>query len=276
MKAIKLILLFAVILVGVVAAFFFGTGGTIADLWPKSKPDNIQKLVAEFEDDWKAAGDWNEKVFTEHCEMIQQMSVKYDTKALQDLNTETAVRLVTEKIFAEWKKPSCSKAVVDKYYHAIGVIESKDNNAAANPDFKTIKSVYATYKEIIAFVNTRIGLSPGFNGSGWNSYSNYSTSIKNKVSAYKSNANYNAYLSGITALSIGLNAIPEKVDAGRASFYSSLAQSIISHFEHRERTEGNYNQLVSVRNKYNSEYSSNGNLNSFVNRFHQEWIDQYM
>lgn len=276
MKALKLILLFAVILVGVVAAFFFGTGGTIADLWPKDKPDNIQKLVAEFENDWKSAGDWDEKTFNYHCEMIKQLSVKYDTKSLQDLNTETAVRLVTEKIFAEWKKPSCSKAVVDKYYHAIGVIESKDNNAAANPDFKTIKSVYATYKEIIAFVNTRIGLTPSFNGSSWNSYSNYSASMKNKVSAYKSNANYNAYLSGITALSSGLNAIPGKVDAGRASFYNSLAQKIISYFNPKERTEGNYNKLNSVRNNYKSEYGSNGDLNSFVSRFHQEWIDKYM
>ena len=140
MKAIKLIFTFAIILGGVVGAFYLLTGPDSGKLQPP--PDTTyQTFRSQFEKDWEQAGDWNEQLFLSHCNLVQQLSTKYETATLNDLNSKTATEVVYQKIFEEWKSPSCAKTVIEKYRQAIKVIEDKDNNAKTDPNVQKIKNV---------------------------------------------------------------------------------------------------------------------------------------
>ena len=102
MKAIKVIAFFFLILGGVVGAFYLITSTDVGAL---PSPPNLtyQTFREQFEKDWEQAGDWDEKLFMSHCDLVQQLSTQYETATLNDLNTKTATEVVYKKIFDEWE-----------------------------------------------------------------------------------------------------------------------------------------------------------------------------
>lgn len=137
MKAFKLVLTFVIILAGVLGAFYLFNNNGSVKLPPP--PDTTYKTFRDqFEKNWEQAGDWDEKLFMNHCDLVQQLSKDYEVATLNDLNTKTATEVVYEKIFEEWKSASCTKSVVEKYNNAIKVIESNDNNAKTDPNVQKI------------------------------------------------------------------------------------------------------------------------------------------
>lgn len=267
MKSIKLIIVFALILGGVIGAFFFinpDTGGTL----PPPPNDTYKTYRDQFVKDWEQANDWNEQLFMSHSDMIQQLSTQFDTESLNDLNTKTATEIVYKKIFDEWKSSSCAKNIIEEYSGAIKVIESKDNNATKDPNVQKIKDVYLTYTTAYSLAHQNIGLTPHFNGSSWNSYSSYSSSIENKMRSMLNNSNYKTYLSNIAEIKNGLNAIPNKLSVGRTRFYEGLANSIEHYYSRINRGNRNRSELNALRNtirKYEDEYKSNKRLSYFAN-----------
>lgn len=266
MKAFKLVFTFVIILAGVLGAFYLFNNNGSVKLPPP--PDTTYKTFRDqFEKNWEQAGDWDEKLFMNHCDLVQQLSKDYEVATLNNLNTKTATEVVYEKIFKEWKSASCAKSVVEKYNNAIKVIESNDNNAKTDPNVQKIKSVYGTYISAYSLAHQGIGLAPHFNGSNWNSYSNYSSTMKGKMSAMLESSNYKEYLSNIEDIKNGLNAIPDKLSNGRSRFYGELANRIINYYSRTvssERTRPELNSLRNVISKYEEEYSSNGRLSSFA------------
>jgi len=266
MKAVKLIIIFIFILVGVIGAFYLFTNTGVGTLPPP--PDTTYQTFREqFEKDWEQVGDWDEQLFMNHCDLVQQLSAQYETATLNDLNTKTATEVVYKKIFDEWNSPSCAKNTVEKYNNAIKVIESKDNNAKTDPNVQKIKSVYTTYISAYNLAHQGIGLTPHFDGSNWNSYSNYSSSMTDKRASMLGNSNYKDYLSNIAEIKNGLNAIPEKLSHGRTRFYNELASAIISYYSQTTSSERVRTELNNLRNtisKYEGEYSSDSRLSSFA------------
>lgn len=268
MKAIKLVLTFVVILGGVLGAFYLFTTSEDVTLTPP-QDTTYQTFREQIEKDWEQVGDWDEQLFMKHCNLVQQLSAlyQYETATLNDLNTKTATEVVYKKIFDEWNLPSCAKNTVEKYNNAIKVIESKDNNAKTDPNVQKIKSVYTTYISAYNLAHQGIGLTPHFDGSNWNSYSNYSSSMTDKRTSMLGNSNYKEYLSNIVDIKNGLNAIPEKLSKGRTRFYNELASAIISYYSQTTSSERIRTELNNLRNtisKYKGEYSSDSRLSSFA------------
>lgn len=266
MKAIKLVLTFVIILGGVLGAFylFTNTGGCTL---PPPSDTTYQTFREKFEKDWEQAGDWKEDLFMSHCDLVQQLSTQYETATLNDLNTKTATEVVYKKIFDEWNSPSCAKNIVEKYINAIKVIESKDSNAKTDPNVQKIKNVYATYISAYNLAHQNIGLTPHFDGSSWDSYSAYSSSMTDKKNSMLGNSNYKEYLSNIADIKKGLNAIPDKLNKGRVRFYNELSDCIIRYYSQTissERTRTELNGLRNAISKYEEEYSSNSRLSSFA------------
>lgn len=269
MKAIKLILTFVIILGVVIGAFFLMNNSTSGTL--QSPPDETyQAFRDQFVKEWEQAEDWDEKLFMSHCDLVQQLSTKYETTTLNELNTNTAIEIVYKKIFEEWKSSSCSKAVIEKYNKAIKIIEEKDNKAKTDPNVQKIKNVYATYLSAYNLANQSIGLAPHFDGTRWNSYSNYASSMTNKVNSILENSNYKEFLSNIVGIKNGLNAIPSKISNGRTRFYDELANRIIRYYSRTtssERTRSELNDLRNVISRYEGEYTSKSRLNSFAKEY---------
>lgn len=270
MKPIKLIITFVLILGGIVAAFHI-------ILKPDPTPiivfdgTALQEYRKQFEDDWKNAGDWNEDMFKSHCDLIHQLEIQnYDIVALNDMNTATAVEVVYEQIFNEWKTPTCKRQKIDNYMKAIATIEQSEVNAASNPNVELIKQVNKVYLQAYNLSKKKLGLTPIFDGYTWNSYSSYASSIESQKSSILNNPEYMEYLNNITEISYGLSSISAKLSSGRASFYNSLALKIRLYYEdtpRSERTRSDLSRLRNVISKYESEYSSNSSLNSFARSY---------
>ena len=270
MKIIKLLLVFVIILGGVVGAFYLigGGGGTGLE---EPSDDTYQTYRTQFENDWKDKGDWSDSLFNAHCDMVRQLSLDYNVAPLKDLNTNTAVEVVYEKIFWQWTSEYCKKATIENYIRALGKIQAEDENAKANPNVQKINSVNGTYKKAYALAHKGIGLTPGFDGTSWRSFSNYSNSIFSEKNSMQNDANYKQYLANIKDIKDALNAIPSKLANARTRFYNDLASDIVNHYRNIEQSSRTRSQLIELRdarNKFNNEApSSNNYLNNFCNSF---------
>ena len=270
MKIIKLLLVFVIILGGVVGAFYLigGGGGTGLE---EPSDDTYQTYRTQFENDWKDKGDWSDSLFNAHCDMVRQLSLDYNVAPLKDLNTNTAVEVVYEKIFWQWTSEYCKKATIENYIRALGKIQAEDENAKANPNVQKINSVNGTYKKAYALAHKGIGLTPGFDGTSWRSFSSYRNSMLSEKNSMQNDANYKQYLSNIKDIKDALNAIPSKLDNARTRFYNDLASDIVNHYRNIEQSSRTRSQLIELRdarNKFNNEApSSNNYLNNFCNSF---------
>lgn len=270
MKALKLLLAFAVILGVIVGAFWLPSmikqEPTLIDI-----PDGVYSDYSlKFENSWAQVDDWNDSIFKQNNADVKALSDQnYQVDELREKNTVLAIGIVNKKVFEEWDKANCNSNVVAKYINALNTITSIDSSASSDSLIVRMRQVNATYREALNVANLSIGLSPGFNGSSWNSYANYANGIKQRRSAVLNNANYRQYLSNITSIKNGLNALDGKLSSGRNAFYSNLANAIISYYDRKERNYDNLGALRSVRNKFNNESSSDA-LNRFVDRFARE------
>lgn len=263
MKAIKLIITFIVILGCVVGAFFL-LGPSKSKSYNKVPDNTYETYRKQFALDWEQKGDWDEEVFLRHFEDIQILKGKdYDVASLNELNTKTATQLVKKRIFGEWDNSQCSKTKIDNCINAIKLIEEKDPKAKTYSDVVLIKNVYSTYITAYSFANKKIGLTPSFNGTSWNSFSSYSKQIKSQKAAIESNENYKKYLSGITAIKNALSTVDSRLASAKDVFYSTLANKIYLYYENihlYDRTAGLRDDLVNAIDKYESEYSYNSKL----------------
>ena len=270
MKIIKLLLVFVIILGGVVGAFYLigGGGGTGLE---EPSDDTYQTYRTQFENDWKDKGDWSDSLFNAHCDMVRQLSLDYNVAPLKDLNTNTAVEKKKKKIFWQWTSEYCKKATIENYIRALGKIQAEDENAKANPNVQKINSVNGTYKKAYALAHKGIGLTPGFDGTSWRSFSSYRNSMLSEKNSMQNDANYKQYLANIKDIKDGLNAIPSKLDNARTRFYNDLASDIVNHYRNIEQSSRTRSQLIELRdarNKFNNEApSSNNYLNNFCNSF---------
>lgn len=269
MKAIKLILVFALILGGVIGAFLLVRKSKTNSL--SNIPDTtFQTYRDQIINDWENEGDWNEQLFLSNCNLIQLLSKSYDVSTLRDLNTKMAIEIVYEKIFAEWATRSCRKNVIYKYSEAINVIVSNDGNAKTDANVAKIKRVRGVYDSAYQLANQEIGLKPRFDDNDWNSYADYSYQITEKTNKILENSDYKSYLSNIDNIKNGLNAIPDKLSKGKNRFYNELADQIISSYSiiaPSERTESQLKDLRNLISRFTNEYCSNQKLSKFAEAF---------
>lgn len=274
MKAIKLLITFVVLLALVVLAFIIVPKSTVSHDLPDPPDETLKEVRTQIEQDWEQANDWDETVFAKHCDKLNQMRNDYSVGTLVDLNTRLAVEAVYKKLMdGEWNSESCKEKVVDKYINALGVIIKADANAKDNNNVKKLYQVNNVYKKALSVSRIRIGLSPGFDGSSWRSFSAYSNSIKAKKASIESNAIYKEHLSNIREIKNGLANIDGRLSKARKDFYKSLADAITSYYSRIPSSERNNSQLQTLRNvrdRYNNEYSNNYNLNYFVSAFYKD------
>lgn len=274
MKAIKLLITFVVLLALVVLAFVIVPKSTVSHDLPDPPDETLKEVRTQIEQDWEQANDWDETVFEKHCDKLNQMKCDYSVGTLVDLNTRLAVETVYKKLMdGEWKSESCREKVVDKYINALGVIIKADANAKDNNNVKKLYQVNGVYKKALSVSRIRIGLSPGFDGSSWNSFSKYSKNIKDRRDSINSNTIYKEHLSNIREIKNGLANIDSRLSEARKDFYISLANAITSYYSRIPSSERNNSQLRTLRNvrdRYNSEYHENKNLNGFVKAFYDD------
>ena len=269
MKALKIIIAFVLILAGVFSAFYFSTRVGEGSIAPP-QDERFEDTRKQIQNEWEQRGDWDDTLYTKNLDLVTQLGVEFNTVPLKELNTSLAVEIVYKKIFDEWKSPTCQRAVVNKYYNAVSFIKSKDSDANTDNNVKLITQVYSVYNQAYNLAHQSIGLSPNFNGTSWNSYSDYRESMLNKRNNMLNNSVYKSHLSNIKDIKEGLNDIPNKLANGRSEFYNKLAQNIKNYFSRTAWSDRNYDELAKLRNaknKYEDEYGYSSVLSNFEDEY---------
>ena len=274
MKAIKLLITFVVLLALVYLAFRIVPKPPVSHDLSDPSDETLKEMRTQIEQDWEQTNDWDETVFEKHCDKLNQMRNDYSVGTLVDMNTRLAVETVYKKLMDdEWKSESCREKVVNKYINALSVIIKADANAKDNNNVKKLYQVNDVYKKALSVSRIRIGLSHEFNGSSWNSFSEYSKKIKDRRDFINSNIIYKEHLSNIREIKNGLANIDSRLSEARIAFYKSLAKAITSYYSRIPSSERNNSQLWTlrkVRDRYNSEYHEHENLNGFVKAFYSD------
>ena len=271
MKALKLIILFLVMLACVIGGFYIFTGGTEVEDLPPIDENTFAEYSQEFENEWKGVDDWDEETYKRHHETINQLSTDFSVEELRTFDRRLATEIISQKLFAEWGKADCDKKVIDKYINAVKTICQTEGDAAKNdPDIKLINEVNTTYRSALELAGKKIGLTPTFNGSSWNSYTDYKNKIQKQKSTIVGNSNYKEYLQNITAISDRFKKIDGELNDGRKRFYQSLADKIYNYYNKisvQKRTNSQLIQLRKSRDKYEKEYGSNSKINTLAKKF---------
>lgn len=271
MKALKLIILFLVMLACVIGGFYIFTGGTGVEDLPPIDENTFAEYSQEFENEWKGVDDWDEETYKRHHETINQLSTDFSVEELRTFDRRLATEIISQKLFAEWDKADCDKKVIDKYINAVNTICHTEGDAAKNdPDIKLINEVNTTYRSALELAGKKIGLTPTFNGSSWNSYTDYKNKIQKQKSTIVGNNNYKEYLQNITAISDRFKKIDSELNDGRKRFYQSLADKIYNYYNKisaQKRTNSQLIQLRKARDKYEKEYASNSKINTLAKKF---------
>lgn len=271
MKALKLIILFLVMLACVIGGFFIFTGGTGVEDLPPIDENTFAEYSQEFENEWKGVDDWDEAIYARHHETINQLSTDFSVEELRNFDRRQATEIISQKLFAEWNKADCDKKVIDKYIKAVNTICQTEGDAAKNdPDIKLINEVNTTYRSALELAGKKIGLTPTFNGSSWNSYTDYKNKIQKQKSNIVGNNNYKEYLQNITAISDRFKKIDSELNDGRKRFYQSLADKIYNYYNKISAQKRNNSQLIQLRkarDKYDKEYASNSKINTLAKQF---------
>lgn len=273
MKAVKLVITFVVLLAIVVLAFYVSSGSGSGTELPEPPDETLKEVRTQIEQDWAQKGDWDEKLFASHCDMLNQMRKEYSVGILVDMNTRLAVETIYKRLTSEWSSPSCRKSVVDGYVKALDTVCREDANAQANANVRKLRSINNVYRTALGVAHISIGLTPGFDGSSWRSFGAYSAAVKAKKASVVSNVMYKEYLSNISEIKNSLATIDSRLQSARATFYQSLSRAIISHYSDipaSERDNAQLSSLRSIRDRYNSEYGNSDALNSFVSVFYRD------
>ena len=151
MKALKLIIVFVVILGGVVLAAYLAGGGPGIGISIGEQSD-FDVLKNKISKNWTEKGDWDKETFDKNMQLINQSKNDLDgsAKTLYDQHYNEAVKIVYDKIIAQWASASCSQAVVNKYYGAITTIGSNEQykkRVASDANIAKIRKIYSVYKD---------------------------------------------------------------------------------------------------------------------------------
>lgn len=273
---------FVIILGAVVGGFFLMTD-TDPDPLPPVDLNTYELYRTQFKEDWKQKGDWDEQLFLSHCDLTNQLSLKYNVGPLNDMNTLTAVEVVYDKIFAEWDSPMCNYTTIKKYIKAIGVIETNDNNASSNSLVVKIKDVNKVYQNAYFQAYQEISLTPKYDGRQWEgvdkntkvwpSFAEYGKEIKNNRDNMLNNDTYKTYLSNITDIKNRLNNIPDRILVAKSNFYNSLATKIVDYYNaipDSTRIKSQLTDLRYSRAEFEKEYSENQKINDCASRFNRD------
>ena len=275
MKAIKLILLFTIIL-GCIIGFFFLTGGRDNEDLYIPDPKQIQKYSDDCKKAWQRNQDWNKETFLKYHELASQL----EYKQLKDLNTAEAIKITKSKIFAEWQSNTCNHDTVQKYLDAIKTIKSKDSNAQNNGTVKNIEEVDSVYQKAYKFVNDtkQIEIYPKLKGSNyeysWTKFSDHSKvkKILKQKDEIKADSNYIEHLSNIEKIKTGLDDIPNKLEKSKEKYYNNLADTLVTKFKEIQKEERIRIQLNNLGDAQTTiEEENNGTAPEELSKFYTEF-----
>jgi hypothetical protein len=276
MKAVKLILIFVVILAAVVGALWLIPGGNDTDDSSEDKDQIVQEQEDNLESKFKDADQWNVALYNNVLSSLTYYKKELGSgySSLKYRLNKSSLDRIYDEMLAEFSKANCSRMEIERYHSGLKMVTTDDNSLANEDEAKLLNATYSLYKTALGVANN-IGLSVGFNkaAKSWNNFQAYKQKKLAEKSAVK-NSPYFKYISNVNDVNAALNSLDGKLDAARNAFKSSLAQAIIHAYSGGEKSKSEFFALGQTRDKYKSEFGDNEALKSFVISYYRELQNQ--
>lgn len=273
MKILKLILTFCILL-GAIVGVFFIIDDSGSEPFSQPGSDEYEKYRQRIINEWEQAGDWDEQLFREHCELINQLAGKFsNTDPLKELETNVVAELIKNKLFEAWASATCKKSTVDKYMKAVEAIKKQDPSAKDNSYVAEIASVYSVYSKAYNIAYGSVSLEPTYNGRTWNSFIEFQNGKIASRDAILRDATYQQYLSNITDLKNNLNNLSSKLSSAKVTFYEKLEKEILRYYmaiSASSRTKEQLEALRDSRRNYEAEYKVSLSIDLCARKFNQD------
>lgn len=234
MKILKLIGLTLLTMVVVVGALWlsYGGGGTSVAVIESNKAKELQEEVTDF---YAQATAWSQASYDSlsvqeigQYSKQEQISTDEETLLINHLNN-AATNNVVQLLKDEFRKPDCRASRVANLSAGVQFLQSKmgKNDSRLSEMDKCCR----VYSDVRRFVGGTFTYEPHFSGRSWTPFSTLHQATVSRRDAFRADAYYVKYLSGITALSSGLSAVPEKSMKGRTRYYEQLERRIEAYYE---------------------------------------------
>lgn len=233
MKILKIAALFVVCVGVVVGLLYLISPHHDAEPTPDIEDTLVAQYRADFEEDWDAANDWDKSVFDSHVHELRTLGADHDVTELKDYNVIRATEYVSKGALAEWHRPNCRKAEIDRYMSGVSAITEHDPAMSCHDKIAEVSRINNVYREASSLAAESFGLSPNLRpsstaGCTWNNFESYASNKRGQKNRIEANSDYKTHLSGITTLKSGLASVDSRLSAARKSYYGKVEAAMAS------------------------------------------------
>lgn len=240
MKALKLLLIFILLIGGILLAFTWNS------LFPSSDEEdfaefneiNINQKCSDIRKAWDNERFWNDslyksqKVDTEQCKNLKRVNKEgYD--AISNSIKEKATNKACDSYIEILKDASIyNDSLLTEQYKGVQCVKESEEMGDDDRIIK-IEKINSLYKTAIAFVNSSHYLKPHFNTKrkSWNSFEKEQANLLSKANNIKADEMY-SFIANVPGLDEKLdeNYLKNVTDPQRSKFYRYLSKSIINYY----------------------------------------------
>lgn len=267
MKLLKLILIFALLVGGIIFAMNIGSifSGGDEEKWGEIDKIDVTEKCAEIRSTWESQPAWDAELYQalrDDIDQSREMQL-FTREGYGTVNNTLRETSVNKAVIAYLNEINCKegfshKALLDHYK---GVQEVKQLEKLTNEKrIADVEAIHSLYTKVNSFVGSKHTLTPNFNGSTgrWTSFDAARQSVLTTARNYRSNALFKQ-MSSVPGFEAGLSeaALIKTLDPQRNSYYDKLSRQIIDNFSKLESNEENYKAFVDAYNRYANESTRN-------------------
>lgn len=264
MKAIKLLLLFILILGVVVGALFLTGALGVEEEVVRTDPETFNDQRDLLNKEWKNA-QWDINLYDRCSARIAQSKDKLnedDLKTLVDQLNEYAIPKLYTAMMEEFAKPGCDDKIIQSL--SKDLTKLKDNAPGReNKDTMliTMTGTCKVYQDAISLCTKTISFNPG-NGVNWTPLETQKNNYRKQRDNIRSDK-YFGNIKNINRITEGLNNLETKMNVASKGFADRVADKILKAFSNGKPG------FKDVKARYDREFPSNpsSSLNGLARRY---------
>lgn len=270
MKALKLLLIFVVLVGGLFVALNWKSITTTVmdndDNFVDKDLIDIGKECEEIRNAWGRCTEWDESLYTaQRADIDQSKSMgMFSREGYNTVNNalrESATNKACESYLACLHDTLFDSSKLQQQYDGVQFLKEHEQ-LENDPRVKEVEERHALYKKIDSFVRSPHYISPRFDAedADWTSFATYQNSILGTARSYRNNQVYTAEMTHIPGFRNGLseNHVRSVTNAQRSRFYEALSAQIINHFETDSVNQENANRLNDIYKTFINQESNYG------------------
>ncbi len=268
MKALKLFIIFLILVGGVFLAINWGSifGNTSGEgEFPEEDLIDISEKCSEIRNAWSSQTAWSEDLYKAHREDIDQ-SKNMGLFSREGYNTvnnclrETATNKACEGYLSALKAESFSASFLQECYKGVQAIKDYEK-LQSEPRVQNVEKLHDLYSAISRFVNQRHILTAKFDTlkTDWTSFATLQHGVLSQAQRYRTHALFKE-MENVPGFKSGLSEthLKELTNAQRKDFYLSLSSQIIAYFNSVEPTTDKVNLLNQIYKNFTYQESKYG------------------